>query len=182
LPPFRLAVNLSNRQLKDPGFVDMLRGVLRETGFPPHDLEFEITESATVHDYFAVNEMLRAVGEMGVALSVDDFGTGYSSLSQLKQLPIDRVKIDRSFVDGVPQDEGDFAMVGAIVAMARQLGLSTTAEGVETQAQFDYLRGIGCEEMQGFLLAQPLESDALLQALETTADGLRLRATVNASA
>lgn len=182
LPEFRLAVNLSNRQLKDPGFVQMLRGVLRDSGFPPQDLELEITESATVHDYFAVNQMLRAVGELGVALAVDDFGTGYSSLSQLKQLPIDRVKVDRSFVDGVPADENELAMVGAIVAMAIQLGLSTTAEGVETQAQLDYLRSIGCEEVQGYLLARPLESDALLQALESTTDGLRLRAAVSASA
>ena len=176
-PSMKLAVNLSTRQLIDVGFVDAVRAILDETGFSPNDLELEVTESTTVHDYPAVNDMLRALGAMGISIAIDDFGTGYSSLHQFKRLPIDRVKIDRSFVEGLPDDPSECAIVGAIVAMARQLGLATTAEGVETQAQLDYLRGIGCQEGQGYHLAYPLTAAELEAAVVQGPDGLRLRAT-----
>jgi EAL domain-containing protein (putative c-di-GMP-specific phosphodiesterase class I) len=176
LPPFAMSVNLSTRQLIDTDFVDAVRAVLRETGFPPEDLEFEITEGTTVHDYPVVNAMLAALAGMGVAISVDDFGTGYSSLQQLYRLSIDRLKIDRSFVEALPDDDSAHAIVAAIVAMARALRLATTAEGVETEAQLRCLQELGCDEVQGYLLAMPLTPNGLAEAIHSDAGILRLRA------
>ena len=176
--PLKLAINVSARQLLDEAYVERVKAMLGDNGLNAGDLEFEITESTTVHDYPMVNGMLIALGDLGASIAIDDFGTGYSSLLQLKRLPIDRLKIDRSFVEGLPEDGISSAMVEAIIAMARALGLETIAEGVETQAQLDALAALGCEEAQGFFLSRPLSAEAVLAHVFPDPEarmGLRLR-------
>ncbi|WUR16172.1 EAL domain-containing protein [[Empedobacter] haloabium] len=166
LPPLRVAVNLSVRQLLQAGFAATVRDVLAETGLPPHLLELEITESTLMEhaqDTLAALHMLR---ELGVRLSIDDFGTGYSSLSYLKRFPVDIIKIDRSFVRDVPQDADDVAIVTAIIALAHSLRLEVVAEGVETEAQRAFLQALGCDLLQGYLLSAPVPAaqfEALVQ-------------------
>ena len=147
--PLRVGVNLSARQFADPGLVRQIERVLDETGMPPSSLEIEITESLVMED---VEGAIRTMGElkgMGVKLSIDDFGTGYSSLSYLRRFPVDVLKIDRSFVRDIAFSEDDAAMVAAIIELARGLRMRTIAEGVETEAQLDYLKQRGCDEVQG---------------------------------
>src|SRR5262249_42875523 len=128
----------------------------------PRLLELEITEDSLVeHGAEEVATTLQAIGALGVHIAVDDFGTGYSSLAYLTRLPIDTVKIDRSFVSGLPADADSGAIVGAIIALSHNLGLRVIAEGVESQAQAEYLRDHGCDEVQGFLYGQPQPIEAL---------------------
>jgi diguanylate cyclase (GGDEF)-like protein/PAS domain S-box-containing protein len=147
--PLRVGVNLSARQFADPGLLRQIERVLEETGMPPSSLEIEITESLVMED---VEGAIRTMGElkrMGVKLSIDDFGTGYSSLSHLRRFPVDVLKIDRSFVRDIAFSEDDAAMVSAIIELARGLRMRVIAEGVETEAQLDYLKRRGCDEVQG---------------------------------
>jgi len=163
----RMAVNLSARQLQRPGLADQVREVLVTTGLPAHMLELEITESSIMEDPDQALALLQSLHSIGIELSVDDFGTGYSSLAYLKRFPIDRLKIDRSFIGGIETDGDAAAIVEAIVAMARKLGLRVLAEGVETVAQRDFLASLGCDEAQGYLLGRPLPAAAwepILQA------------------
>jgi len=132
-----------------------VRAVLQRSGLSPERLELEITESVIMNTDNAL-EALAALDRLGVRLSVDDFGTGYSSLAYLKQMPIETLKIDRSFVSGIGEQQGDEAIIRTVIALARSLGLSTVAEGVETETQLDFLRREGCEQVQGFLLSRPL--------------------------
>ncbi|MFG6430618.1 putative bifunctional diguanylate cyclase/phosphodiesterase [Roseateles sp. LYH14W] len=155
LPVPHVSVNVSVRQLERGDFVDHVRAVLQRSGLAPGRLELEITESVIMKTDNAL-EALAALDCLGVRLSVDDFGTGYSSLAYLKQMPIETLKIDRSFVSGIGEQQGDEAIIRTVIALARSLGLSTVAEGVETQAQLDFLRREGCEQVQGFLLSRPL--------------------------
>jgi diguanylate cyclase (GGDEF)-like protein len=157
--PLRIAVNVSVVQLRQPDFVDQVRYALELSGLPPHRLELEITEGAFIADILATLEKLHQIKAMGVELAVDDFGTGYSSLSYLKQMPVDRLKIDQSFVRDIPQDADDCAIVRAILAMASNLNLQVIAEGVETEAQLDFLRAEGCQEIQGYFLSRPLSPE-----------------------
>jgi diguanylate cyclase (GGDEF)-like protein/PAS domain S-box-containing protein len=160
-----VAVNLSAVQLKQSDLADMVEAVLRETGLAPSTLEFEITESVLMHDASQATRILESLKALGVRLSVDDFGTGYSSLSYLKRFPIDTVKIDRSFVDGLGQDPADSAIVAAIVGVANALNLETIAEGVETPLQLRELIDLGCTYAQGYLFARPqpaADLDAIL--------------------
>jgi diguanylate cyclase (GGDEF)-like protein len=150
-----VAVNLSAVQLKQFDLVDMVEAVLRDTGLAPSTLEFEITESVLMHDASQATRILESLKALGVRLSVDDFGTGYSSLSYLKRFPIDTVKIDRSFVDGLGQDRADSAIVAAVVGVANALNLETIAEGVETPLQLRELINLGCTYAQGYLFARP---------------------------
>jgi EAL domain-containing protein (putative c-di-GMP-specific phosphodiesterase class I) len=150
-----VAVNLSAVQLKQFDLVDMVEAVLRDTGLAPSTLEFEITESVLMHDASQATRILESLKALGVRLSVDDFGTGYSSLSYLKRFPIDTVKIDRSFVDGLGQDPADSAIVAAVVGVANALNLETIAEGVETPLQLRELINLGCTYAQGYLFARP---------------------------
>jgi diguanylate cyclase (GGDEF)-like protein/PAS domain S-box-containing protein len=150
-----VAVNLSAVQLKQYDLVDMVEAVLRDTGLAPSTLEIEITESVLMHDASKATRILESLKALGVRLSVDDFGTGYSSLSYLKRFPIDTVKIDRSFVDGLGQDPADTAIVAAVVGMANALKLETIAEGVETPLQFQELIDLSCTYGQGYLFARP---------------------------
>jgi diguanylate cyclase (GGDEF)-like protein/PAS domain S-box-containing protein len=170
LPGARIAVKLSSRQFQRrrdvPGLVD---AVLGDTGLAPARLEIEITEAAVIADPEHASELLGALHERGVRLTVDDFGTGYSSLSYLKRLPLDRIKIDQSLVRGLPEDSDSVAIVKAILAMARQIRLGVIAEGVEVPAQYRFLREHRCDEAQGYLFTKPLPADALAEFLAKTA-------------
>ncbi|MRW89633.1 EAL domain-containing protein [Duganella sp. FT80W] len=159
LPEMRVAVNLSVRQLLQKDFAASVEAVLAETQLPPHLLELEITESTLMenaHDTLAALHRLR---ELGVRLSIDDFGTGYSSLSYLKRFPIDIIKIDRSFVQDLPQDQDDASIVSTIIALAHSLRLEVVAEGVETDQQLAFLADRGCDLMQGYRLSPAVPAD-----------------------
>lgn len=151
-----VAVNVSSRQFRGGRIVESVKQALRETGCDPHRLELEITESLVMHDVDVTVHALEELRALGVRVSVDDFGTGYSSLAYLKQLPLDALKIDRSFIKDLSEDANDAAITTAIVAMARSLGYRTIAEGVETQLQRQFLEACGCDEVQGYLLSRPL--------------------------
>jgi diguanylate cyclase (GGDEF)-like protein len=154
-PLLRLSVNVSARQLTCDHFEETVREAIQETAFPAHQLEIEITES-TLQVIEHSLHLLEALKALGVQIAIDDFGTGYSSLSLLKYLPIDRLKIDRSFVRDIPTDPNDVAIVEAIGALSRTLMLSITAEGVENEAQLETLRRLGCGDGQGYLFSPPL--------------------------
>jgi EAL domain-containing protein (putative c-di-GMP-specific phosphodiesterase class I) len=153
-PP--VAVNLSARQFASETLVDDISGAMALFGVAPSDLEVELTESVLMADPERANEVLQQLHAMGVRISIDDFGTGYSSLSYLKRFPAQTVKIDRSFISGLPSDADDLAITEAVIAMAHSLGLNVVAEGVETHEQLAALRRLGCDEAQGFLLGRPM--------------------------
>jgi diguanylate cyclase (GGDEF)-like protein/PAS domain S-box-containing protein len=153
-----VSVNVSARQFREPDLDRVVERALRETGLRPDRLELEITESSLVDLETNLRTMDR-LKQLGVRLSIDDFGTGYSSLSYLKRLPLDRLKVDASFVRDVAVDADDAAIVTAIIGLAHNLSLHVIAEGVETRQQLDYLRDEGCDEIQGYLLARPMTSD-----------------------
>uniref|UniRef100_A0A831XG92 EAL domain-containing protein n=1 Tax=Geobacter metallireducens TaxID=28232 RepID=A0A831XG92_GEOME len=156
LPPVRVAVNVSGHQFNQPGFIEMVDRVLEETGLDPELLELELTESSLMAGEQESIMTLIDLKVRGLHLAIDDFGTGYSSLSYLKHFPIDRLKIDRSFVRDIVRDLDDRAIVEAIIAMAHTLGLRVLAEGVETAEELELLRERGCDEVQGFYFAQSL--------------------------
>ncbi len=160
LPPLRVSVNISARQFGREGLVADIARVLADTGLEPGLLEVEMTESLLMVHTDASVAVLSALKALGVHISVDDFGTGYSSLSYLKRFPVDVLKIDQSFVRDITTDPDSAAIVRAIIARARSLRLGTIAEGVETEAQLEYLREQGCAEIQGYLLSRPLPADA----------------------
>ncbi|PPK69493.1 bifunctional diguanylate cyclase/phosphodiesterase [Actinokineospora auranticolor] len=170
------AVNLSVRSLDDPSFPDRVDEALRKHGVPPELLTLELTESGVMADPQRALPVLRRLHALGVVLAVDDFGTGYSSLAYLRQLPVDEVKIDKSFVLGMGTDLGDLAVVRSIVELGHSLGLTVVAEGVEDDAARDQLAGMGCDVAQGYLISRPLSEsrlEAWLQARTTQARGLR---------
>jgi len=170
LPLVPVAVNLSAHQFRSGGLVAQIGAVMRETGVPPHLLELEITESTLMQDEPRVVAALEALRAQGLRISIDDFGTGYSSLAYLRRLPVDTLKIDRSFVSNIAENADDAALTGAIVSMARALRLRVVAEGVETTAQRDLLRSFGCDEMQGYLVSRAVsaaEIETLLSAGES---------------
>jgi len=181
LPTLSMAVNLSPRQFLDPNLVDSIRRVLEETGLPPTMLELEITESVMLHDIETAVKKLTAIRALGVKLAVDDFGTGYSSLSQLKRFPIDSLKIDRSFIKGIPTDKDDMAITEAILALGRTLGVTIVAEGVETIEQQNFLRRHACHEMQGFYFSRPIPPDQFAEFYRTHTDARRDASAVVAS-
>jgi len=154
--PLRMAVNLSGHQIVHGDIVATVSEVLAETGLAPQWLELEITEGFVLSHAEAGVRTLERLKALGVSLAIDDFGTGYSSLSYLKRLPVDRLKIDRSFVQGVPGDRDDAAIITTIIAMARSLKLEVIAEGVEEEAQLTFLREQDCDEYQGYFLGRPL--------------------------
>ena len=167
LGPLRIAVNLSARQFAEPDLVDTVANVLRETGLPPASLEIELTESMMMADADAAIHTMECLKRMGVKLSIDDFGTGYSSLQYLKRLPVDVLKIDRSFIQDIVGNPDGAALVDAIISLAHGLRMQVIAEGVETIEQLDYLRGCGCDEVQGHVFSRPqpaLRVEALLRA------------------
>ena len=157
----RVAVNISGIQIMRSGFVETVEKALEASGLPPHLLELEVTESYVMNHIEGVVETLTRVRELGVTLSIDDFGTGYSSLSYLKQLPVDVLKIDRSFISDIPMDSDDEKIASAIIAMAHNLSLKVVAEGVETQQQLQFLKQRGCDLAQGYFIARPMTADML---------------------
>ena len=171
----KVSVNLSARQFADGMLGTRISDILASTGLPPSCLELELTESILMRDVGAAMQVLTVLKQMGLSIAVDDFGTGYSSLNYLKQFPINVLKIDRSFVDGLPDGEQDAQIARAIIAMAHSLHLTVTAEGVETREQLDFLREHGCHEFQGFLLSRPLSARALEERLRSQ-EGIRIEA------
>ncbi len=158
-PPVPVAVNISGRQFKEPDFIETVEKVLEETGLDPRWLELEITESVVMD---RVEETILTLAELrgrGIQLAIDDFGTGYSSLSYLKRFPINKLKIDRSFVMDVVENPTDAAIAGSIVSLAHSMNLEVIAEGVETEAQMEFLKARGCHQIQGFLLGRPLPAE-----------------------
>ncbi len=164
----RICVNLSARQLERQDFAEHFRGVLAETGCDPQLVELEVTESSLMASAEHAVATLLTLHRMGVHLAMDDFGTGYSSLARLKRFPLHRLKIDGSFISGIPADENDMAIVQAIIAMARQLRLRVVAEGVEIEAQRSFLAAHGCDEMQGYLFSRPQEAEKITALLTGT--------------
>ncbi|MEO8458107.1 MAG: EAL domain-containing protein [Chloroflexota bacterium] len=162
-PGFRVAVNISARQLQQPNFVSIVRDAVWASGISPDALELEVTETAAMASPERTAQALAALGSMRVISVIDDFGTGYSSLSHLKQLPVARLKIDRSFTEGVTTDANDAAIASATIAMAHSLKLKVTAEGVETVEQLAFYRTHGCDEFQGYLLSKPCPADQLTE-------------------
>ena len=158
-----VAVNVSALQFQQAHFVESVAEALHEAMLPASMLELELTEGVLLRDAEEGLRRMRALASLGVTLSIDDFGTGYSSLAYLKRFPIQRLKIDRSFVQGLPGDASDVGIANAIVQMGRALGLQVIAEGVETEAQRDFLAQAGCHEFQGFLFARPLPPDEFEQ-------------------
>lgn len=160
LAPVPVAVNLSALEFRQRDVAAEIAAVLLETGLAPQYLEIELTESVLMHQTGQVLDTLNAIKGLGVGISIDDFGTGYSSLAYLKRYPIDKLKIDRSFVADTPENTDDVAIVTAIIQMGRSLQLQTVAEGVETQAQIDLLAGLGCDLIQGFAVAMPMGEES----------------------
>jgi len=152
----QLSVNVSARQFHQPDFVDLVRESLLASGANPARLKLELTEGVVLSNVEEVIDRMQRLTDLGIGFSLDDFGTGYSSLLYLKRLPLEQVKIDRSFVRDLTQDPNDAAIVEAILAMGRSLGLNTIAEGVETEAQRDFLRAKGCQAYQGYLFGEPM--------------------------
>ncbi len=165
LPPIRVAVNLSLRQLMDDKLLEDIKAALDESGMAPNLLELEITESMVMHNPEHMIGVLTNIKKMGVRLAVDDFGTGYSSLSQIKNFPVDTLKVDRSFIRNLVQDSDNQAITQAIINMGKNLCLTVVAEGVETQEQKDYLRYLICDEMQGFHFSKPVAPDQFADLL-----------------
>ncbi len=166
-----VAVNVSIRQLKQEHFCDTIKKVLDETGLPAQHLEIELTESTVMEDAESAIKMLSEIRALGVKISIDDFGTGYSSLSYLKQLPIDAVKIDLSFVRDIGKDSNTEAIIRAIICLAHNLGLKVVAEGVETLEQANFLAEHECEYLQGYYFSRPLDHSAAVRLLS---DGIVL--------
>lgn len=163
-----VAVNLSGRQFLHHNLIKSIEDAVRSARLRPQTLEFEITESIAMHNAEDSIGIMRQLKGLGVRLALDDFGTGYSSLAYLKRLPIDKLKIDKSFVRDIPEDANDLAIVSAIIAMAHALGLSVQAEGVETKAQAEFLADCGCDYAQGFLFGRALPADELAALLPVT--------------
>lgn len=156
LPEIQLSINISGIQFLQENFAHQLSYLLEEYQLPGAAIELEITEGILMSDTVASMDILTAIKKLGVALAIDDFGTGYSSLSYLKHLPIDRLKIDRSFVDDLPSHAGDIAITRSILHLAAAFQLQVTAEGVEMNSQFEFLRDLGCEAVQGYLFSRPV--------------------------
>jgi len=155
----RVGVNVSSRQLRERTFAELVTSTLRETGLDPDRLELEITESSVLHERGVTLATIQHLRELGVHVSIDDFGTGYSALSALKQLPVDGLKIDRSFVSDLTSDGSAATITSGLIAIANGLGLATIAEGVEVVEQMQLLRGQGCRRMQGYLFAKPIPAE-----------------------
>jgi diguanylate cyclase (GGDEF)-like protein len=172
LNPPRCAINLSVRQFCNEALVDELHAALSSSALESQALEVEITESVLMGDPERARQVLDRLHALGVSIAIDDFGTGYSSLAYLKRFPAQTLKIDRSFISGLPDDRDDAAITQAVVALAHSLGMQVVAEGVETPEQLAILRRLGCDEAQGFLLARPQSAEQLAGLLAPSATGL----------
>lgn len=167
LNPGTLSMNLAVKQLKQKDFIDMFKNLMKETGCKAQWLELEVTEGQIMTNPDEAIGLLTQISDLGIELAVDDFGTGYSSLAYLKRLPIDKLKIDQTFVKDLPQDEEDAGITKAVISLAKSLNLKIIAEGVETEEQKDFLLKNGCENIQGFFYSKPLPADELTLILQT---------------
>ena len=156
-----MAINLSARQLHDKQLVEKISQLIEKTGIAAEQLEFEITESVVMHDVESNLAIFEELKRRGASIAIDDFGTGYSSLSYLKRLPVDLLKIDRAFINPLPDSTDDLEIVKAIISMAHNLGMTVVAEGVETRAQQNLLVELGCDQLQGFFISKPLPATEL---------------------
>lgn len=161
-----MAVNLSVRQFRDRDFVQMLKDIIDEVGVNPKNLELEITETLALEDLELTVTTIRKLQELGVKFALDDFGTGYSSMRYLKELPINILKIDKSFLDTITENESDQKIVQTIIAMARILHLEVIAEGVESEAQAEYLKNANCDKVQGYLYSKPVPSQEAYELIK----------------
>jgi EAL domain-containing protein (putative c-di-GMP-specific phosphodiesterase class I) len=168
----RVAVNLSAIQLRSDKLVENILGILGEVGLEPKYLELEVTETAMMDKMGKIDQALQQLRSRGVRVAIDDFGTGFSSLSHLKHLVVDSLKIDRTFIRDVTSDTTDAALVGAVITMAQSMDLRVVAEGVETQAQLDYLRDLHCDIAQGYLLGHPVSAKEAEELLKSGAKAL----------
>jgi len=162
----RISVNVSGKQFERPEIVETVKTIINEVQFEPHYLELEITESVLMGNPHLFGEKLIELKGLGIEVAIDDFGTGYSSLSYLKQFPIDKLKIDQSFVGGIPHNEQDMAIIKAVTAMSKALGFRTIAEGIEKEEQALFLKSIGCEQGQGYLYSRPLSAEKFEEFLK----------------
>ncbi|VAW87345.1 diguanylate cyclase/phosphodiesterase (GGDEF & EAL domains) with PAS/PAC sensor(s) [hydrothermal vent metagenome] len=168
LPQLKMAINLSPRQFMEQGITDMIVDILEQNRLDPRYLELEITENLIMRDMDSTIDTLQSLKSMGVQLAIDDFGTGYSSLSYLKRFPIDCLKIDQSFVRDIDTNPDDAAITLAIIAMAHSMKLKVIAEGVETKAQFNYLKSHSCDEVQGYYFSRPLPANEIVTILKAS--------------
>jgi EAL domain-containing protein (putative c-di-GMP-specific phosphodiesterase class I) len=159
LPPLPISVNISSVQFHNKEFLTMLARVIKGSGINPQYLDLEVTESVVMRQPELVSKKLHLIKDMGMKLSLDDFGTGFSSLSYLRHFPLDRLKIDKSFVRDVMTDAVNQAIIQAIIALGRNLNITTIAEGVETIEELEYVRALQCDEVQGYYYSQPLSSN-----------------------
>jgi EAL domain-containing protein (putative c-di-GMP-specific phosphodiesterase class I) len=157
--PISVSVNLSGKQLAQPDLIEQVEQVLKETGLDPEWLKLEITESVVMENAKATVAMLGRLRALGLELHIDDFGTGYSSLSYLHRFPVDRLKIDRSFVSNMSMEDKNSEIVRTIIQLARNLGMGVVAEGVQTAEQLAHLKALGCEHGQGYFFSRPLAAD-----------------------
>ena len=162
---FYISVNLSARQLQDPGLIDDVTLVLEDSGLPPTALVLEVTESTVMENFDTALARLGALKDLGLRLAVDDFGTGHSSLSKLRNLPVDVLKIDKSFIDRINQDAAGAAMVRSVIQLGHALGLISIAEGVEEYAQLTALDELECDHIQGYLYAKPMPATEIPAAI-----------------
>lgn len=172
---FQVAVNLSAQQLADPEILDDVRAALRESGLPPSSLEIEVTETAAMHDMGQARRVLERLREMGVSVALDDFGTGHSALGYLKELPIDRLKIDKCFVRDLASDAKDRFLLRAVIALGRARGLSVTAEGVEDPRQLRFLAASGCHHVQGYLIGTARPALEMARLAGCAPEGVSIR-------
>ena len=170
LPPLLMAVNLSARQFADEELLNDIAATLENSGMKPELLELELTESMVMQNADRAGKVLADIKQMGVRLAIDDFGVGYSSLTHLKRFPIDTLKVDQSFIRGIPQDLEDKAITKAIIAMGKSLNLTVVAEGVETLEQETFLRDHACDETQGYYFSKPITNDQFAELLRKRID------------
>ncbi|MFW5710886.1 MAG: EAL domain-containing protein [Spirochaetota bacterium] len=161
-----VAVNISGKQFQDASLINQVQNVIDETGIDPTRLNIEITENAAISDIESAQSMMEELGRMGVKTSIDDFGTGYSSLAYIKRFKAHTLKIDKSFIDDIPGGHGDKAIVQAIISMSHAVGMKVVAEGVETKAQVEYLKAVGCDYIQGYYYSKPLPLNELITRID----------------
>ena len=167
LPPLRVSVNLSAKQFRQHSLVDSVALALQKTGLAPTFLELEITESVLMENKDSAAATIEELKALGISLSIDDFGTGYSSLNYLKRFSVDYLKIDQTFIKNIPRNNKDTAIIHAIVSLAQSLEIDLVAEGVEKDAQYEYLKALGCQEVQGFLISRPVDPEEIARMLQT---------------
>jgi predicted signal transduction protein with EAL and GGDEF domain len=169
LPPMTVCVNVSARQFREKSLISHVVGALKDSGLDAKYLELELTESLIMQDVEQAVATMKELQGLGVQLSIDDFGTGYSSLSALKHFPVVRLKIDKTFIDGLPADENDKAVASAVISLGQKLNLRVNAEGVETDDQLAFLRDNNCDEMQGYHFSRPIPAQEIEELLKARA-------------